>query len=108
MDKCSVGILLDSECHRKKLPCKKKALTSVETSNNEEQSVQHTRVAHEIGSECVLGTIPQSTFHKNKYIDAYSAKQKTCCDIFKVHKKPVCNLNLCIISLDWYEKLKSC
>ena len=54
MDKCSVGILLESECHRKKLPCKKQALISVETLNNEERSVLHIRVAHEIQSECVL------------------------------------------------------
>ena len=106
MDKCSVGILLDSECHRKKLPCKKQALISVETLNKEEQSVLHIRVAHEIRSECFLETIYM--IHKDKYIDTYSSKQKTCCDIFEVHKKSVHNFNLQIISLDWYEKLKFC
>ena len=90
---------------QEKLPCKKQALISVETLNNEEQSVLHIRVAHEI-SECVLETI--CTFHKDKYIDACSSKQKKCYDIFKAYKKPVCNSSLCIISLDWYEKLKSC
>ena len=91
---------------QEKLRCKKQALISVETLNNEEQSVLHIRVAPEIRSECALETI--STFHKDKYIDAYSSKQKTCCDIFEVHKKPVHNLSLRIISLDWYKKPKSC
>ena len=66
------------------MPCKKQALISVETLNKEEQSVLHIRAAHEIRSECVPETI--CTFHKDKYIDAYSSKQKTCCDIFKVQK----------------------
>ena len=78
----------------------------VETLNDEEQSVLHIRVADETRSECVSETIHM--FRKDQYIDAYSSKQKTCCDIFKVLKKHVCNLSLRIISLDWYEKLKSC
>ena len=97
MDKCNVGISLDSECHRKKVAYQKQALISVETLNDQEQSALHIRVAKEI-SECVLETI--CMFHKHKYIDAYLSKQKTCCDIFEVHKKPVHNLSLLIISLE--------
>ena len=48
MDKCSADILLENECHWKKLPCKKQALISVETLNNKEQSVLHIRVAKEM------------------------------------------------------------
>jgi len=58
---------------------------SVSSSNAEEQELLHLRVADVCQDVPVLETIRR--FYKNKYIHNYSTCQKSCCNVFQVHKQ---------------------
>ena len=107
MDNCRVGCALQASCHKKTYPSQKQALHLLKSLNDDEQEIVKLRVEAECntGMEVSLTTI--CTFHKPNFLDNYSGSYKTCSNIFQVHKKPIRNLSLRVISFNWYKQVKS-
>jgi len=104
MDRCSVGLRVESECNQKKQSPHVQSCISVGSLNAEEQGLLHLRVADVCQDVPILETI--CTFHKNKYILNYSTYKKSCCNVFQVHKKAIRNKILQTISLDMNKEAK--
>lgn len=105
MQKCCVGVLLDTECHEKAYLSQKQDILSVHSLTNEERDLLNIRVAADKGVECLLENV--CIFHKYYYIDRYPSLQKKCCDPFQKHKKAIKNASLRQITLDYYFNVKS-
>ena len=103
MNKCSVGVLQNSGCH-KNAYSNKTSLVSVSNLNDEEHQLLHVRIANQLQVQTTsLETV--CMFRKYKYIQGHTALQKMCCDVFKPHKKLIWNASLRVINLDWYQKV---
>ena len=87
MQKCCVGIILDTECHLKAYPSQKQAVLSVQSLTVEEKDLLNIRVGAEKGADCLLDSVCIS--HKYHYIDRYQSLQRKCCDPFHKHTKPI-------------------
>jgi len=70
----------------------------------EDRLLLELRVKAECSVDNALETV--CMFHKLKFIDRYSAAYKVCSDVLQIHKKPVRNSTLRIITLEWYQKVK--
>jgi len=85
MNKCSVGVLQNSEGHKHAYCNQKTSLVSVSNLNDEECQLFHIRIANELQVQATsLETV--CMFHKYKYIQGYMALQKTCCDLLSVER----------------------
>jgi len=105
MNECSVGVLQNSDCHKHAYSNQKTSLVSVSNSNDEEHQLLHIQIANELQLQ-TTSLEAVCMFHKYRYIQGYTALQKTCCDVFKLHKKPIWHASLRAINLDWYQKVK--
>ena len=108
MDRCSVGTVLEGSCFEKSFRSQQDKIISIKDLTIEEQEILGVRVEAEtkceFSSETSLTSI--CAFHKNNFLDNYSHFHKTCSNIFQIHKKPIQNLTLCIISYNWYKQVK--
>ena len=86
INECSVGVLQNSDCHKHAYSNQKTSLVSVSNLNDEEHQLLHIRIAKELQLQTTsLETV--CMLHKYYYIQGYIALQKTCCGVFKLHKK---------------------
>ena len=106
MDSCSVGIALETTCHKKLYQYQKQTIISLDELNHEEQELLRIRITAECEKDTETSLTTICTFHKNKFLDNYSHIYKTCSDIFHVHKKPIRNQSLCQITYNWYLQAK--
>ena len=106
MDSCSVGIALETTCHKKLYQYQKQTIISLDELNHEEKELLRIRITSECEKDTETSLTTICTFHKNKFLDNYSYIYKTCSDIFHVHKKPVRNQSLRQITYNWYLQAK--
>lgn len=80
---CSIGMFLNSECHRGTVT-KEKRMYSFNVFHHDEQYAIALRTglpADSISNVC--------SFHKCEYLDYYHVDQRTCCDPFSRHTKRI-------------------
>ena len=84
---CSVGIALQSECHKKNYKYQSQTLLSTDTLEDDDKELLHTGVKGECNSDVQLDTI--CSYHKYQFIDVYSRSFKSCCNVFDTHRRAV-------------------
>ena len=98
---CSVGNLLNLECH--------KATFSKRIENH--SIAEHDRELLTWRTECNLNFTDDDIIcahHEKSFLsDKFSINERNCCDPLFVHKKPITN-GLCKISLDFAKLMKEC
>ena len=105
MNQCSVGILCNTDCHKKAYPTQKQLLFATASLPEDDRQLLELRVNAECNAETELETV--CMFHKYKFLDAYSASYRTSSDVLHIHRKLV-HKTLRTISFDWYQKFKRC
>ena len=94
MDSCSIGTLLESECHKTTYVNN----SYVESIPDDQKYILATRTSL---AETTLHTI--CAHHNAQYITYFSSSKVKCCDINKRHSKPV-KTKLCTISLELHHE----
>lgn len=97
-NKCCVGLLKQTECH-KLTYVKKKGLENVSDLSEEELNL--IKIRSELDDKEIINIC---LHHKSLFLSKYEFLQKTCCDPFKIHKKPITN-SLRVISI---QQSKTC
>ena len=72
MDSCSVGIALETTCHKKLYQYQKQTIISLDELNHEEQELLRIRITAECEKDTETSLTTICTFHKNKFLDNYS------------------------------------
>lgn len=84
-NKCCVGLLKQTECH-KLTYVTKKGLENVSDLSEEELNL--IKIRSELDDKEIINIC---LHHKSLFLSKYEFLQKTCCDPFKIHKKPIKN-----------------
>ena len=90
-DKCSVGIITQTECHKISYVTKKAIENACELSEEELNLLQLRTEVQNLTTVCL--------HHKSLFLKKYEFLQKTCRDPYKRHKKPI-NKTLRVVSLE--------
>lgn len=80
-DKCSVGIITQTECHKTSYVTQKAIENASELSEEELNILKLRTEVHNLTTVCL--------HHKSLFLKKYEFLQKTCCDPYKRHKKPI-------------------